>query len=440
MSVVIEAQHISKRFFLGERDQRAFFEDVAAKTMRRVRRLIHSTRAVPGANSSRDFWALRDVSFQLSNGQTLGVIGENGAGKSTLLKILSRITRPTTGTVKVRGRLASLLEIGTGFHPEFSGRDNIYLNGAMLGLSRREIRDRFDRIVDFSGMAQFVDVPVKNYSSGMYIRLAFSVAAHLNPEIVVLDEVLAVGDAVFQKKCFDRMEEIINEGHAAILVSHGMAHLRRLSQFCLWLRQGRIEMFGPTHEVVSQYEKQTAHEVVSLNQKQAAQQPTSTGPEPKARLSGWEVRGGLATGPHTLTAGHDKVIFRLEIELTTDIEEGSVSIAIADFQGLTFFTQQERICLVQSGRLVLLLELPFLPLKPGEYNINCTVSDSHHPIAFLRGTPELSILEAGDPRHREYRGLLHLPAKLSVETRPEIKSATQATGANASVEKLHGVF
>jgi ABC-type polysaccharide/polyol phosphate transport system ATPase subunit len=412
MSVVIEAQHISKRFFLGERDQRAFFEDVAAKTMHRVRRLIHSKRAAPGANSSRDLWALRDVSFQLSNGQTLGVIGENGAGKSTLLKILSRITRPTTGTVKVRGRLASLLEIGTGFHPEFSGRDNIYLNGAMLGLSRREIRDRFDRIVDFSGMAQFIDVPIKNYSSGMYIRLAFSVAAHLNPEIVVLDEVLAVGDAVFQKKCFDRMEEIINEGHAAILVSHGMAHLQRLSQFCLWLRQGRIEMFGPTHEVVSQYEKQTAHEVVSLNQKQAAQQPTSTGPEPKARLSGWAVRGGLATGPHTLIAGHDKVIFSLEIELTTDIAEGSVSIAIADFHGLTFFTQQERIGQVQSGRLVLLLELPFLPLKPSKYNINCTVSDSHHPIAFLRGTPELSILEEVDPKHREYHGLLHLPAKL----------------------------
>src|ERR1700730_2028871 len=241
LSVVIEARNISKRFFLGERNQRAFFEDVAAKTMSGIRRLIHPKETPHKSNSRRDFWALRDISFQLSTGQTLGIIGENGAGKSTLLKILSRITQPTNGTVKVYGRLASLLEIGTGFHPEFSGRDNIYLNGAMLGLTRKEVRDRFDRIVDFSGLERFIEVPVKNYSSGMYIRLAFSVAAHLNPEIVILDEVLAVGDALFQKKCFDRMEEIINEGHAAILVSHAMASIQRMSQVCLWLRQGRIE-------------------------------------------------------------------------------------------------------------------------------------------------------------------------------------------------------
>src|SRR6202521_1630010 len=234
MSVVIEAENISKRFFLGERNQRAFFEDVAAKSLAGFRRLLRSNEAGIEKDSARDFWALRDISFRIIQGQTLGIIGENGAGKSTLLKILSRITQPSTGTVKVYGRLASLLEVGTGFHPEFSGRDNVYLNGAMLGLSRREVRNRFDQIVEFSGLEQFIDVPVKNYSSGMYVRLAFSVAAHLNPEIVILDEVLAVGDAVFQKKCFDRMEEIINEGHAAILVSHGLGNVRRRSQVCFW--------------------------------------------------------------------------------------------------------------------------------------------------------------------------------------------------------------
>ena len=191
MSVVVEAENISKRFFLGERNQRAFFEDVAAKGMRGLRHLFDPKDGKTKKDSARDFWALRDVSFQIFQGQTLGIIGENGAGKSTLLKVLSRITQPTTGTVKVYGRLASLLEIGTGFHPEFSGRDNIYLNGTMLGLSRREVRDRFDQIVEFSGLEKFIDVPVKNYSSGMYVRLAFSVAAHLNPEIVILDEVLA---------------------------------------------------------------------------------------------------------------------------------------------------------------------------------------------------------------------------------------------------------
>ena len=289
MSVVIEAENISKRFFLGERNQRAFFEDVAAKGMRGFRHLFRPKEAKTEKNSARDFWALRDVSFRIFQGQTLGIIGENGAGKSTLLKILSRITQPTTGTVKVYGRLASLLEVGTGFHPEFSGRDNIYLNGTMLGLSRREVRDRFDQIVEFSGLEQFIEVPVKNYSSGMYVRLAFSVAAHLNPEIVILDEVLAVGDAVFQKKCFDRMEEIINEGHAAILVSHGMGNVRRMSQVCLWLRHGRVEMFGPTHEVVSHYERQTTHEVVSHYEKQTAHQHEATQPEPLASLSSWSV-------------------------------------------------------------------------------------------------------------------------------------------------------
>src|SRR5258707_14834803 len=193
MSVAIEAHHLSKRFFLGERNQKAFFEDVWGKAVNIFQHLLGSQQAAPLRSSRREFWALRDVSFQVSQGETLAIIGENGAGKSTLLKILSRITKPTIGKAKINGRLASLLEVGTGFHPEFSGRDNIYLNGAMLGLSRKEVRSRFDRIVDFSGLESFIDVPVKNYSSGMYIRLAFSVAAHLNPEIVILDEVLAVG-------------------------------------------------------------------------------------------------------------------------------------------------------------------------------------------------------------------------------------------------------
>src|ERR1700726_4219406 len=263
MSVVIEVQNLSKRFFLAERNRTTFLEEWSAFTRDTVSLLLRRKRTGSPHANRREFWALRDVSFGVYQGQTLAIIGENGAGKSTLLKILSRITQPTTGEVKVYGRLASLLEVGTGFHGDFSGRDNIYLNGTMLGLSRKEIRGRFDQIVEFSGLERFIDVPVKNYSSGMYVRLAFSVAAHLNPEIVILDEVLAVGDAVFQKKCFDRMEEIINEGHAAILVSHGMGNVRRMSQVCLWLRQGRVEMFGSTHEVVSHYEKQTTHQVVS---------------------------------------------------------------------------------------------------------------------------------------------------------------------------------
>ena len=412
MSVVIEAENISKRFFLGERNQRAFFEDIAAKSVRAFHRLFRSKEAFRETASARDFWALRDVSFRIFQGQTLGVIGENGAGKSTLLKILSRITQPTTGTVKVYGRLASLLEVGTGFHPEFSGRDNIYLNGTMLGLSRKQVRGRFDQIVEFSGLEQFIDVPVKNYSSGMYVRLAFSVAAHLNPEIVILDEVLAVGDALFQKKCFDRMEEIINEGHAAILVSHGMGNVRRMSQVCIWLQHGRVQMFGPTHEVVGQYEKQTTHDVVSHFEKQTAH--ASSEPEPIARLEHWSVESKLSTNAHTVDPGLATVAFRFEIELTAPVPSGKIAISLADVQGLVLCTYSGELRQEHAGKISVKLELPLLPLNPGEYILSCSISDGIHPLAILRATPELTVLEENHIESSGYHGVLNLPASLSV--------------------------
>jgi lipopolysaccharide transport system ATP-binding protein len=415
MSVVIEAENISKRFFLGERNQRAFFEDIAAQSVRGFRRLFRSKEAKKETDSARDFWALREVSFRIFQGQTLGVIGENGAGKSTLLKILSRITQPTTGTVKVYGRLASLLEVGTGFHPEFSGRDNIYLNGTMLGLSRKEVRNRFDQIVEFSGLEQFIDVPVKNYSSGMYVRLAFSVAAHLNPEIVILDEVLAVGDAVFQKKCFDRMEEIINEGHAAILVSHGMGNVRRMSQVCLWLRHGRVEMFGPTNEVVSDYEKQTTHEVVSHYEKQTAHQHELTRSEPLANLSSWSIESVFSKNLHTVVSGQGKVIFQFEIELTADMPNTKISVSISDAQGLLLLSKDGVLQQTKAGKISLILELPLLPLKPGEYIVGCAISDGDHPVALLRAIPELTVLEESNSERSAYHGVLNLPAKLYVK-------------------------
>jgi lipopolysaccharide transport system ATP-binding protein len=415
MSVVIEAENISKRFFLGERNQRAFFEDVAAKGIRGFRHLFRPREVDIAKASARDFWALRDVSFRISQGQTLGIIGENGAGKSTLLKVLSRITQPTTGTVKVYGRLASLLEVGTGFHPEFSGRDNIYLNGTMLGLSRKEVRNRFDQIVEFSGLERFIDVPVKNYSSGMYVRLAFSVAAHLNPEIVILDEVLAVGDAVFQKKCFDRMEEIINEGHAAILVSHGMGNVRRMSQICLWLRQGKVEMFGPTHEVVSLYEKQTTHEVVSHYEKLTAHQHETTHREPLASLSSWSVESRLSTDLHTIISSQEKVAFHLEIELKAAIPKSKISVSIVDSQGLVLLTQDSMLEQTKAGKISLILELPILPLKPGDYIVSCTISEGDHQIASLRAIPELTVVEEINSERSAYHGVLNLPARLFVK-------------------------
>src|SRR3990172_1159300 len=198
-------------------------------------------------------WALHDVSFKLAQGQVLGVIGRNGAGKSTLLKVLSRVTEPTTGFAEIRGRVGSLLEVGTGFHPELTGRENIYLNGAVLGMKRREIATKFEEIVDFSGVSKFIDTPVKHYSSGMYLRLAFSVAAHLEPEILVVDEVLAVGDAEFQRKCLGKMSDVAQAGRTVLFVSHNMSAILRLTEECLVLEQGRLALRAPSAEAVDTY-------------------------------------------------------------------------------------------------------------------------------------------------------------------------------------------
>jgi lipopolysaccharide transport system ATP-binding protein len=203
------------------------------------------------------FWALREVSFSLNKGDSLGVVGHNGAGKSTLFKIISRITTPTTGTVRLYGRVASLLEVGTGFHPELTGRENVFLSGAILGMKRAEIKEHFETIVNFAQMEDFIDEPVKHYSSGMYMRLAFAIAAHLTSEIMIVDEVLAVGDGAFQKKCLQKMRAISqDEGRAVLMVSHQLENVRRLCNKCLWLDRGRAVLFGETREVLARYEEE----------------------------------------------------------------------------------------------------------------------------------------------------------------------------------------
>ena len=198
-------------------------------------------------------WALRDINFEVQQGEVMGIIGRNGAGKSTLLKILSKVAQPTTGTVKTKGRIASLLEVGTGFHPELTGRENVFLNGAIMGMTKKEIRSKFDEIVDFSGVERYIDTPVKRYSSGMYVRLAFAVAAHLEPEILIIDEVLAVGDAEFQKKCLGKMKDVSVEGRTVLFVSHNMAAVKELCNTAILLKNGLISYSGRTNDVLREY-------------------------------------------------------------------------------------------------------------------------------------------------------------------------------------------
>jgi len=252
MSAIISIEKVSKKFIIGheEKERYTALRDVIS---RKAKSIVNFNRK-PNRSYTEEFWALTDVSFDINEGDRVGIIGRNGAGKSTLLKILSRITEPTGGRVKLRGRVASLLEVGTGFHPELTGRENIFLNGAILGMSRTEIRKKFDEIVSFAEVEKFLDTPVKRYSSGMYVRLAFAVAAHLEPEILIIDEVLAVGDAQFQKKCLGKMEDVSKQhGRTVLFVSHQMPTILNLCNKCVFLEKGTVKEIGNTSDVVTNY-------------------------------------------------------------------------------------------------------------------------------------------------------------------------------------------
>ena len=255
-TTAIRVENISKAYRLGQISSGTLSNDIKAwwaKKRGKPNPLLKIGQEEHGNQDGDTLWALKDVSFSIGEGAVLGIIGRNGAGKSTLLKILSRVTAPTDGYIKVRGRIASLLEVGTGFHPELTGRENIYLNGAILGMKRVEIDRKFDEILDFSEVEQFIDTPVKRYSSGMYVRLAFAVAAHLEPEILVVDEVLAVGDAEFQKKSIGKMGDVAQQGRTVLFVSHNMSSILRLTQEAIVLEKGRVVKRAPSSEAVDYY-------------------------------------------------------------------------------------------------------------------------------------------------------------------------------------------
>lgn len=254
--IVIEVKDISKRYQIGA--EATQYETFAEELFSWIKSPINNFKRISNLSNTDDtlqnsFTALSDINFEVKRGEVLGVIGHNGAGKSTLLKILSRITEPTEGEIMIKGRVSSLLEVGTGFHPELSGRDNIYMNGTILGMTKKEIDAKFEQIVQFSGIGKHLDTPVKRYSSGMKVRLAFSVAAHLEPEILIIDEVLAVGDAEFQKKCLGKMQDVAGEGRTVLFVSHNMVAIKSLCHKVLWLERGKIKEIGLPNETVTKY-------------------------------------------------------------------------------------------------------------------------------------------------------------------------------------------
>jgi lipopolysaccharide transport system ATP-binding protein len=354
------------------------------------------------------FWALKDVSLDVREGEVLGLIGRNGAGKTTLLKILSRITRPTTGRAEIHGRVGSLLEVGTGFHPELTGRENTFLSGAILGMSKRDITRKFDDIVAFAELEKFIDTPVKHYSSGMYVRLAFAVAAHLEPEILLVDEVLAVGDITFQKKCLGKMGDVARAGRTVVLVSHQLNQIRRLCHRAVWIDDGSVRMDGATHEVVGGYEAAMARGSSKGNQVQRGQGA-------KGQFVRWELSHQQGENPHTLS-NLQPVCLTVTVDIRQPMSKAIHGIALYNHeQQLVWAWASQRIPLV-CGQQQFRHTFPMLPLRPGLYNWLVTLyDDDMYEVDAWNCVPEMIVdAENHQSPYDQWTGILNVPDRFEI--------------------------
>lgn len=381
MRPIIRAERLSKCYRIGKRSDvaRELRQSMLSAVARPFRRLRGRASAATAPQSEEEIWALRDVSFEIQPGEIVGIVGRNGAGKSTLLKILSRITEPTTGRVEVRGRLGALLEVGTGFHPELTGRENVYLNGSILGMTKAEIDSEFDAIVDFAGVARFIDTPVKRYSSGMHVRLGFAVAAHLSLDILVIDEVLAVGDAAFQKKCLAKMSDAASSGRTVLFVSHSMPSVRQLCTRAFWLQDGMIAAMGNTETVIGEYLQS-----VLPSQAGSLMEFESDPGKPFQLL---RVRLVNHTGETTASFHCDEpIIVELESESREPIPELYGYFGLLDTNGLgvTILVSDSRdikpnnFDRLPPGRHRHRITIPSRVLAPGEYAISISFASVHH--------------------------------------------------------------
>jgi lipopolysaccharide transport system ATP-binding protein len=371
--VVIRAEGLAKKYVIGHQTQRERYTALRDVLPRTASRLMRTTldvvrgRQLVSGDEIEEFWALKDVSFEFKLGEVVGIIGRNGAGKSTLLKILSRITEPTRGRVEIKGRLASLLEVGTGFHPELTGRENIYLNGAILGMRRAEIKSKFDEIVAFAEIGKFLDTPVKRYSSGMYVRLAFAVAAHLEPEILVVDEVLAVGDAEFQKKCIGKMKHVAGEGRTVLFVSHNLAAVRSLCTRSLLLADGRAISHDSVDAVIRRYvnASSSAHSI-SFARNEARPSISAVAVDPASLIERDLIVDISFVSPRPLHTAVGGVVLRADTGEAVWSTNSRLAPSNNSVRGL--------------ARGILRCEARGLPIRPGPYHLSAWLADWHEDL------------------------------------------------------------
>lgn len=404
--IAIKVQNLSKQYQLGEHQQ-GYYKTLRESVMNSLTAPFRRRPSAVRRPLSDTIWALKDVSFEIKQGEVVGIIGPNGAGKTTFLKILSRITEPTQGRAEISGRVGSLLEVGTGFHPELTGGENIYLNGAIIGMKKIEIKEKFDQIVAFAEIEQFVDTPVKRYSSGMYVRLAFAVAAHLEPEILLVDEVLAVGDAAFQKKCLGKMGDVARQGRTVLFVSHNMAAVQSLCMRGLLLEEGRIKYDGQSDETIRRYA-----ETWSKGKSQSLKDRTDRSGNGKVRFTDVWFEDGSGNPCSVGRSGDDlRIVVRFKTQGFASINGVIFSIGINSFLGeplMLFrndYTGEFFRDIPRFG--IAVCRIPKLPIMQGVYRVDVYAEEAKEILDLVAFASELRVIEGdffgtGRLKHRKF--------------------------------------
>jgi ABC-type polysaccharide/polyol phosphate transport system ATPase subunit len=401
---VIHVEGLGKRYRVGERERYFALRDVITRALRAPFRRN-------GARASVDYlWALRDVSLDVTQGEVVGLIGRNGAGKTTLLKLLARITRPTAGFAEIHGRVGSLLEVGTGFHPELTGRENVYLSGAILGMKRAEIVKKFDEIVAFAEVERFIDTPLKHFSTGMQMRLAFAVAAHLEPEILLVDEVLAVGDLEFQRKCLGKMQEVSKTGRTIVFVSHQMNQIRRLCERAVWVDGGRLRCDGGAQEIVNEYEAACLTvEAASLEQ--------TAGPIAFAR---WTMEH-TESNQLNLDDCPERITLKFQSVVKKEIRKGILFIALRGNDNTILWSNMHHNLSLSAGPVDLVHSFERLPLNPGIYVWEIRIFDGHHWFQHVQ-IPEMSVISRNESNvFDSLKGCLRLDFTFGIQERAPLE-------------------